>query len=180
MNCRKNIYNLTVIDLFLKFDIISWIFINGGKYMMRLTKFAKPGEIERKWVLINAEGQSIGRVAAVAASILRGKDKPIFSPNVIVGDNVVIINAASVKVTGRKNTKKIYYKHSGYVGNMKTYLLKDILQTRPEFALEHAVRLMLPKNKLGRRMLKSVRIYKDANYPTSFKINREIKVSEEE
>jgi len=180
LNCRKNIYNLTVIDLFLKFDIISWIFINGGKYMMRLTKFAKPGEIERKWVLINAEGQSIGRVAAVAASILRGKDKPIFSPNVIVGDNVVIINAASVKVTGRKNTKKIYYKHSGYVGNMKTYLLKDILQTRPEFALEHAVRLMLPKNKLGRRMLKSVRIYKDANYPTSFKINREIKVSEEE
>jgi large subunit ribosomal protein L13 len=180
LNCRKNIYNLTVIDLFLKFDIISWIFINGGKYMMHLTKFAKPGEIERKWVLINAEGQSIGRVAAVAVSILRGKDKPIFSPNVIVGDNVVIINAASVKVTGRKNTKKIYYKHSGYVGNMKTYLLKDILQTRPEFALEHAVRLMLPKNKLGRRMLKSVRIYKDANYPTSFKINREIKVSEEE
>ncbi|NCQ53282.1 MAG: uL13 family ribosomal protein, partial [Caldiserica bacterium] len=83
-------------------------------------------------------------------------------------------------VTGRKNTKKIYYKHSGYVGNMKTYLLKDILQTRPEFALEHAVRLMLPKNKLGRRMLKGVRIYKDANYPTSLKINREIKVSEEE
>ena len=148
--------------------------------MMHLTKFAKPGEIERKWVIINAEGLSIGRVAAVAASILRGKDKPIFSPNVIVGDNVVIINAASVKVTGRKNTKKIYYKHSGYVGNMKTYLLKDILQTRPEFALEHAVRLMLPKNKLGRRMLKGVRIYKDANYPTSLKINREIKVSEEE
>lgn len=145
---------------------------------MHLTKFAKPGEIERKWVLINAEGQSIGRVAAVAANVLRGKDKPIFSPNVLVGDNVVIINAASVKVTGRKSTEKIYYRHSGYVGNMKRYLLKDILQTKPEFALEHAVRLMLPKNRLGRRMLKGVRIYKDGNYPTSLRIDREVKVSE--
>jgi large subunit ribosomal protein L13 len=148
--------------------------------MMHLTKFVKPGEVERKWVLINAEGQSIGRVAAVAASILRGKDKPIFSPNVIVGDNVVIINAASVKVTGRKSTEKIYYKHSGYVGNMKTYLLKDILQTKPEFALEHAVRLMLPKNRLQRRMLKGLRIYRDANYPASLKINRTINIAREE
>ena len=148
--------------------------------MMHLTKFLKPEEIERKWVLINAEGQSIGRIAAEAAKILRGKDKPTFSPNIIVGDNVVIINAASVKVTGRKSTEKIYYKHSGYVGNMKTYLLKDILRSKPEFAMEHAVRLMLPKNRLGRKMLKGLRIYRDANYPASLKIERTVNVSGEE
>jgi large subunit ribosomal protein L13 len=148
--------------------------------MMHLTKFLKPDEIHRKWVLIDAEGQSIGRVAVVAASILRGKDKPDFSPNVMAGDNVIIINASSVKVTGRKGTQKIYYRHSGYVGNMKSFMLKDILQSRPEFALEHAVRLMLPKNKLGRRMLKGLRVFKDANYPASLKVERTVKVPGEE
>lgn len=148
--------------------------------MMHLTKFLKPEEIHRKWVLIDAEGQSIGRVAVVAASILRGKDKPNFSPNVMAGDNVIIINVSSVKVTGRKSTQKIYYRHSGYVGNMKSFMLKDILQSRPEFALEHAVRLMLPKNKLGRRMLKGLRVFKDANYPASLKVERTVKVSGEE
>lgn len=148
--------------------------------MMKITKFVRPYEVNKKWVLIDAEGESIGRVAAVAASILRGKDKPNFTPNVNMGDNVIVINASKVKVTGRKLTDRIYYKHTGYVGNLKTFILRDILNSKPEFLIQHAVRLMLPKNRLGRKMIKGLKVYADANYPKEFKVERVIKLAKEE
>ncbi|MGB9769855.1 MULTISPECIES: 50S ribosomal protein L13 [Caldisericum] len=148
--------------------------------MMKITKFLKPYEVNKKWVLIDAEGKSIGRVAALAASILRGKNKPNFTPNVNMGDNVIVINASKVKVTGRKLTDKIYYKHTGYVGNMQSYMLRDILQRKPEFLITHAVRLMLPKNRLGRKMIKGLKVYSDANFPKEFKVERTITLSKEE
>ncbi|MFU2158849.1 50S ribosomal protein L13 [Caldisericum sp. AR60] len=148
--------------------------------MMKITKFLKPYEVNKKWVLIDAEGKSIGRVAALAASILRGKNKSNFTPNVNMGDNVIVINASKVKVTGRKLTDKIYYKHTGYVGNMQSYMLRDILQRKPEFLITHAVRLMLPKNRLGRKMIKGLKVYSDANFPKEFKVERTITLSKEE
>ncbi|BAL81234.1 50S ribosomal protein L13 [Caldisericum exile] len=148
--------------------------------MMKITKFLKPYEVNKKWVLIDAEGESIGRVAVLAASILRGKHKATFTPNVNMGDNVIVINASKVKVTGRKLTDKIYYKHTGYVGNMQSYILRDILQRKPEFLITHAVKLMLPKNRLGRKMIKGLKVYSDANYPKEFKIERVITLSKEE
>lgn len=148
--------------------------------MMKITKFLKPYEVNKKWVLIDAEGESIGRIAALAASILRGKHKANFTPNVNMGDNVIVINASKVKVTGRKLTDKVYYKHTGYVGNMQSYILRDILERKPEFLITHAVRLMLPKNRLGRRMIKGLKVYSDANYPKEFKVEQVIKLSKEE
>lgn len=147
--------------------------------MMKITKFVKPYEVNKKWVLIDAEGESIGRVAALAASILRGKHKPNFTPNVNMGDNVIVINAAKVKVTGRKLTDKIYYKHTGYVGNMQTYILRDILNSKPEFLIKHAVRLMLPKNRLGRKMINGLKVFRDANYPKEIKVEKVITLSKE-
>ncbi len=140
--------------------------------MMRITKFVKPKDVNKKWYLIDASGKSIGRVAVQAAMILRGKNKPTFSPHVNMGDNVIIINAAKVKVTGRKMSQKIYYRHSGYVGNMKKTPLADILSSKPEYAIQHAVRLMLPKNKLGRKMFKGLRVYADDKYPESIKAEK--------
>ncbi|MEF3244483.1 MAG: 50S ribosomal protein L13 [Caldisericaceae bacterium] len=148
--------------------------------MMKITKFIKPYEVNKKWVLIDAENESIGRVSAVAASILRGKDKPTFTPNVNMGDNVIIINASKVKVTGRKLTDKIYYKHTGYVGNIREFILRDILNRKPEFLIWNAIRLMLPKNRLGRKMINGLKVYSDSNYPKEFKVERIVKVSKEE
>ncbi len=148
--------------------------------MMKVTKFVKQSEVHKKWVLIDAQGQSIGRVATEAAKILRGKDKAIFTPNANVGDNVIIINAKKVKVTGRKLTQKIYYRHSGYVGNMKMFMLRDILNNKPEYAFEHAVKLMLPKSRLGDKLLRGLRISGDESYPKELKIERTIEFSKEE
>jgi len=148
--------------------------------MMKITKFVKPYEVNKKWVLIDAEGESIGRVAAVAASILRGKHKATFTPNVNMGDNVIVINASKVKVTGRKLTDKIYNKHTGYVGNMQSYTLRNILERKPEFLITHAVKLMLPKNRLGRKMINGLKVYSDANYPKEFKVAQVITLSKEE
>ncbi len=140
--------------------------------MMRITKFVNPRDVNKKWYLIDASGKSIGRVAVEAAKILRGKNKPTFSPHVNMGDNVIIINAAKVKVTGNKLQQKFYYRHSGYVGNLKRIALADMLTSKPEYAIQHAVRLMLPKNKLGRKMLKGLRVYKDDKYPESIKVEK--------
>jgi large subunit ribosomal protein L13 len=140
--------------------------------MMRITKFVNPKDVNKKWYLIDAKGKSIGRVAVEAAKILRGKNKPTFSPHVNMGDNVIIINAAKVKVTGRKLQQKFFYRHSGYVGNMKKVVLADMLTSKPEYAIQHAVKLMLPKNKLGRKMFKGLRVYKDENYPESIKAEK--------
>ena len=140
--------------------------------MMRITKFVNPRDVNKKWFLIDASGKSIGRVAVEAAKILRGKNKPTFSPHVNMGDNVIIINAAKVKVTGNKLQQKFYYRHSGYVGNLKKVVLADMLTSKPEYAIQHAVRLMLPKNKLGRKMLKGLRVYKDDKHPESIKAEK--------
>lgn len=148
--------------------------------MMKVTKFIKQSEVHKKWVLIDAQGQSIGRVATEAAKILRGKDKAVFTPNANVGDNVVVVNARKVDVTGRKLTQKIYYRHSGYVGNMKMFMLRDILATKPEFALEHAIKLMLPKSRLGDKLMKGLRVFGDENYPKELNIERTMSFSKEE
>ncbi len=140
--------------------------------MMRITKFVNPKDVNKKWYLIDAQGRSIGRVAVQAAMILRGKNKPTFSPHVNMGDNVIIINTAMVKTTGKKIQQKIYYRHSGYVGNMKKTVLADMLTSKPEYAMQHAVRLMLPKNKLGRKMLKGLRVYGDDKYPKNIKAEK--------
>jgi len=147
--------------------------------MMKVTRFLKQGEIDKKWVLINAQGHSIGKVAAEASRILQGKNKPTYTPNVNMGDNVIIINAGKVKITGRKADQKNYYRHSGYVGNMKVFTLREMLVNRPEYAMQHAVRLMLPKNRIASRMLKGLRIYSDDNYPKAIQIGKVIELDKE-
>ncbi len=123
------------------------------------------GDIERKWYLIDASGRVAGRLAARVAHILRGKEKPIYSPHLDTGDHVVIINVKDVLWTGRKQEKKIYYRHTGYPGGLKQVKLKTLLEKKPEKTLMLAIKGMLPHNKLGRAMLKKVRIYASSEHP---------------
>ncbi len=123
------------------------------------TVSGKKGEIHRKWFLADAEGKVLGRFASEVAHILKGKHKPIYTPHVDTGDHVVIINADKVRVTGNKLQGKIYTRYSGYPGGLKKRNLQKVLDSRPTYALEHAIRGMLPKNRLGRKMMKKVRIY---------------------
>ena len=125
---------------------------------------ATPGSVERKWYVVDAEGQVFGRLASQVASILRGKHKPEFTPHIDTGDFVIIINAEKAVLTGNKLTQKVFRRHSGYVGSMKETTYEHLMQRKPEFAMYHAVRRMLPKNKLGRQMLKKLRIYKGAEH----------------
>jgi large subunit ribosomal protein L13 len=120
---------------------------------------AKPGAFERKWYVVDAEGQVLGRLASQVAAVLRGKNKPIFTPHVDTGDNVIVINADKVLLTGRKLDQKIYYKHSGYPGGMKETPYRKLLAGKPEFVIKHAVVGMLPKGPLGRKMAKKLRVY---------------------
>ncbi len=128
---------------------------------------AKPAEAHaaREWWVVDAEGQPLGRVASKVASILRGKHKPTFTPHVDTGDFVVVINAAKVKATGRKLDDKKYYSHSGYIGSLKSITLKDALANKPELPIKHAVKGMLPKNILGRQLLKKLKVYSGAEHP---------------
>lgn len=123
------------------------------------TVSAKAGEIDRKWFVVDAEDKVLGRFASAVAHILKGKHKPIYTPHVDTGDHIVIINADKIRVTGNKLQDKIYTRYSGYPGGLKKRSLEKVLETRPTYALEHAIRGMLPKNKLGRKMMKKVRIY---------------------
>lgn len=120
---------------------------------------ASPATIERKWYVVDAEGMTLGRLASEVAKVLRGKNKPIFTPHMDTGDYVIIVNAEKVKVTGKKMTQKIYYHHSDYVGGMKKTTLKEMFAKHPERVLEHAVKGMLPKGPLGRRMYKKLFVY---------------------
>ena len=120
---------------------------------------AKPQEIERKWYVIDAEGLVLGRLASQVAAILRGKNKPIYTPNVDTGDHVIIINADKVVLTGKKLDQKIYYKHTGYIGGMKELSYKHLMANKPEFVISEAIRGMLPHNALGRKMFKKLRVY---------------------
>lgn len=129
------------------------------------TYTTKPEEIERKWFVVDAEGQTLGRMAAKIARILRGKHKPIFSPSLDTGDYVIVVNADKIHVTGRKLDQKFYYRHSGYPGNLKQISLRDQLDKRPTRVVELAVRGMLPKNRLGRRMFKKLKVYAGPDHP---------------
>ena len=123
------------------------------------TYMANPDKIERKWYVVDAEGCTLGRLASGVASVLRGKNKPQFTPHVDTGDYVIIVNADKVKVTGKKMDQKIYYHHSDYVGGMKEATLAEMLAKKPEKVIELAVQGMLPKGPLGRSMIKKLHVY---------------------
>ena len=131
------------------------------------TEFVKPQDVERKWFLIDAEGKVLGRLAARIASILRGKEKAIFAPHQEVGDYVVVVNADKITVTGRKTVQKLYRRHTGYPGGLKTVNFEKLAEKHPTSPLELAVKGMLPKGPLGRKLLKNVKIYTGANHPHS-------------
>lgn len=131
---------------------------------MKTTKFAKTVEVDRKWYVVDAQDQVLGRMASRIASYLRGKHKPIFTPNVDTGDFVVVINAGKVKVTGNKLIDKKYYTHSGYIGGIKEKCLKDRMNTKPEDVITDAVWGMLPKNRLGRMMIKKLKVYSGSEH----------------
>jgi large subunit ribosomal protein L13 len=126
---------------------------------------AKPAEVERKWYVIDAENKTLGKIAVEAASILRGKKKPIYTPHVDTGDYVIIINAEKVAVTGKKEDQKIYKHHSGYPGGLKEVPLKEVRASKPEEIIRHAVKGMMPKGKLGRQMFKKLKVYAGPEHP---------------
>ena len=132
---------------------------------MHTTYMAKPQDIKRKWYIIDAAGRPLGRVAAEAARLLRGKHKPIFTPHIDTGDHVIILNAAKVVLTGNKPRQKYYYRHSGYPGGLKKTDYATMLAEKPERAVYLAVRGMLPHNRLGRAMLKKLRVYRAEQHP---------------
>ena len=123
------------------------------------TYMANPDKIERKWYVVDAEGCTLGRLASGVASVLRGKNKPQFTPHVDTGDYVIVVNADKIKVTGKKMDQKIYYNHSDYVGGMKETTLKEMMNKKPEKVIELAVKGMLPKGPLGRAMIKKLHVY---------------------
>lgn len=125
---------------------------------------AKPNEVERKWYVVDAEGMVLGRLASQVASILRGKNKPTYTPNVDTGDHVIIINVEKVVLTGNKLNDKIYYHHTGYVGHMKETPYSKLMAEKPEFAVKKAIVGMLPKGPLGRKMATKLRVYAGAEH----------------
>ena len=128
------------------------------------TYMANPDKIERKWYVVDAEGCTLGRLASGVASVLRGKNKPQFTPHVDTGDYVIVVNADKIKVTGKKLEQKIYYNHSDYVGGMRETTLKEMLAKKPERVIELAVKGMLPKGPLGRTMIKKLHVYAGAEH----------------
>ena len=128
------------------------------------TFMANPDKIERKWYVVDAEGQTLGRLAAEVAKVLRGKNKPEFTPHIDTGDNVIVINAEKIKVTGKKLDQKVYYHHSDYVGGMKETTLREMMAKKPEQVIELAVKGMLPKGPLGRTMIKKLHVYAGAEH----------------
>lgn len=132
---------------------------------MTTTFMAKPHEVERKWYIIDAADKPLGRVSTEVASILRGKHKPIFTPHVDTGDFVIVINAEKVVLTGKKLQQKHWRRHSGYPGGLKSTDYQTLLATRPEKAIELAVKRMLPKNSLGRAMYKKLKVYRGDSHP---------------
>ena len=129
------------------------------------TYMANPDKIERKWYVVDADGCTLGRLASGVASVLRGKNKPQFTPHVDTGDYVIIVNADKIKVTGKKLDQKIYYNHSDYVGGMRETTLKEMLAKKPERVIELAVKGMLPKGPLGRSMIKKLFVYAGSEHP---------------
>jgi large subunit ribosomal protein L13 len=126
---------------------------------------ARKGEVLRRWYVVDAQGKVLGRLASRIAMVLRGKTKPTFTPHLDTGDFVVVVNAAQVQLTGRKLDNKMYYRHSGYMGGLKEISARHLLAKKPEEVLRHAVRGMLPKNSLGRHLLKKLKVYAGGEHP---------------
>lgn len=124
----------------------------------------KPAEVQKKWYIIDAQDKPLGRVAATVATILRGKHRPTYTPNVDCGDNVIVINAEKAILTGKKLDSKMYYRHTGHIGGMKATSYRELMDKKPEQAMMLAIKGMLPKNSLGRKMLTNVRVYRGAEH----------------
>lgn len=140
--------------------------------MKRMTTYSLKGdEIEKDWHVVDAEGQTLGRLATVVAGMLRGKHKPSYTPHLDMGDHVVVVNASKIRVTGNKMSDKIYYRHTGYMGGLKERTLAEMLEKHPERVIEVAVRGMLPKNKLGRKILKHLKVYSGPDHPHEAQVN---------
>ena len=129
------------------------------------TYVTNPSQVEREWYVVDATGQTLGRLATQVAYVLRGKHKPVYSPAVDAGDYVIVVNAEKIHVTGRKLDQKIYYRYSGYPGGLKEITLRNLLHKRPTRVIRHAVRGMLPKNRLGRRMFRKLKVYAGPDHP---------------
>lgn len=140
------------------------------------TYHAKPGEVEREWLLVDAENMVLGRLASEVAQILKGKRKPQYTPHVDTGDFVVVINADKIRVTGAKATDKVYSRHSGFPGGLKQETFTEAMGKHPERVIERAVKGMLPKNTLGRAMGKKLKVYAGPNHPHAAQQPREIKL----
>jgi large subunit ribosomal protein L13 len=133
--------------------------------MIIKTYTPKPEDIQREWLVVDAKDQTLGRLATQIANLLHGKHKPMFTPNIDVGDYVIVINCDKVRVTGRKLDQERYYWHTGYPGGLRSRSLRDQMEKYPERVIEAAVRGMLPKNKLGRQMIKKMKVYKGDSHP---------------
>ena len=132
---------------------------------MEKTYVTRKEDVEREWYVVDATGQTLGRLATQVAHILRGKHKPTYSPSVDTGDCVIVVNAEKIQVTGRKLDQKIYYSYSGYPGGLKEITLRNLLQKHPTRVIEHAVKGMLPKNRLGRQMFRKLKVYAGPAHP---------------
>lgn len=132
---------------------------------MQTTFMAKPGQVERKWYVVDAEGQTLGRLASRIAAVLRGKHKPEYTPHIDTGDFVIVVNAEKVKLTGNKIDQKMYYRHSGYPGGIRKMTARQMLERHPERLITRAVKGMLPSGPLARRQLKKLRVYAGPHHP---------------
>ena len=137
------------------------------------TYFPIPGEVPDSWRVIDATGRPLGRLARDVAVALLGKDKPTYTPHVITGDHVVVLNATRVMTTGKKQLQKTYYRHSGYVGNLKSFTLREMQEKHPERVIELAVKGMLPRNKRGRQMLRRLKVYAGNSHPHQAQVGTE-------
>lgn len=144
---------------------------------MEKTYVTKNEDVKREWYVVDAAGQTLGRLAARVARVLCGKHKPMYSPSIDAGDYVIVVNAAKIHVTGRKLDQKIYYRHSGYPGGIKEITLRSLLQKHPTRVIEYAVRGMLPKNRLGRRMFKKLKVYAGPDHPHAAQQPRPMELS---
>lgn len=143
---------------------------------MKDTYMAKAGSVEKKWYIVDAEGKTVGRLAAEIAKVLRGKNKPVYTPHVDTGDNVIVINASKVVFTGKKLRKKVYFHHTGYPGGGRYATAGEWMQKYPERVIEHAVKGMLPKNKLGADLFRKLHVYVDDKHPHAAQKPEELKI----
>ena len=144
---------------------------------MRQTTMANAATIERKWYVVDAAGQTLGRLASEVATVLRGKNKPTYTPHVDTGDNVIVINADKVVLTGKKELKKVYFHYTGYIGGDRYQKAGDALREKPAWVVEHAIRGMLPKNKLGAQMYRKLHVYAGAEHPHAAQKPEELKLN---